>query len=149
MKKIIFGLIGMSVVLLADFSRDNTKEVVLDSQTCLMWQDNKGAKNGYHEWEDALDYCNNLDLGGYTNWRLPNMNEAITILNFPAESLDNTYYDYINQTFKNVRSEYWTSTKSYWGNSSGTRWIINYGTGIMYGNLDEKSNMNVRCVRNK
>lgn len=55
-------------------SEDNT---VLDSKTGLMWatKDNEVDTN----WDAAKSYCENYSAGGYTNWRLPTLEELATI----------------------------------------------------------------------
>jgi hypothetical protein len=58
-----------------------------DPATALMWagQDNGADIN----WSQAKSYCANLQLGGYSNWRLPNIYELATIYNPPpADGLD-------------------------------------------------------------
>jgi hypothetical protein len=49
-----------------------------DPATGLMWtkQDNGSAMN---YWNDAKNYCTNLKLGGYSNWRLPSFDELQSI----------------------------------------------------------------------
>ena len=52
----------------------NVKEgVVLDSETNLMWasRDNGSVIN----WYNAKNYCENYRGGGYTDWRLPTLDE--------------------------------------------------------------------------
>jgi len=46
---------------------------VLDTQTNLMWaaKDNGSGIN----WQDAKKYCENYRGGGYTDWRMPTLNE--------------------------------------------------------------------------
>ena len=64
--------------LLAEFivSEINGDEVVKDKSSGLMWQK---AYNSDINWQEALDYCENSDYAGYTDWRLPNMNEIKSI----------------------------------------------------------------------
>ena len=55
-------------------SADNT---VLDTETGLMWatKDNEVDTS----WDAAKSYCENYSAGGYTNWRLPTLEELWTI----------------------------------------------------------------------
>lgn len=62
----------------ADYVRDDTKQVVTDKRTGLMWQDD--ASNASMTWADALTYCENSELGGYSDWRLPNRRELMSII---------------------------------------------------------------------
>lgn len=36
-----------------------------------MWQDNADAANIQLDWQDAIEYCQNLTLGGFEDWTLP------------------------------------------------------------------------------
>jgi formylglycine-generating enzyme required for sulfatase activity len=40
------------------------------------WQDNRKPVI-MTNWKEAIDYCENLDLGGYRDWRLPTINELM------------------------------------------------------------------------
>jgi len=52
---------------------DNGDGTVTDKVTGLMWQQqNDGTTKA---WNDALSYCEGLSLGGFTDWRLPNVKE--------------------------------------------------------------------------
>ena len=57
-----------------------------------MWQ--KATAPGTYAWEQALQYCESLNLAGYNDWRLPSKNELQSILDnsraYPAINL--TYF---------------------------------------------------------
>ncbi|MBO4711399.1 DUF1566 domain-containing protein, partial [bacterium] len=79
----------------------NGHEVVSDSSTNLLWQ--KGSKS-VKNWKEALAYCQNLEYAGYSDWRLPNKNELITIVDYskadPASSFPGMTSDLlISSTF--------------------------------------------------
>jgi hypothetical protein len=55
-------------------------DCITDNLTGLMWPKN-GNLAGKLNWDDAIDYANNLTLCGYSDWRLPNINELESLLN--------------------------------------------------------------------
>jgi hypothetical protein len=59
---------------------DNGDGTVTDLATGLMWQksDDGTARN----WEDALAYAEDLQLAGYSDWRLPNQKELHSIVDY-------------------------------------------------------------------
>ncbi len=68
------------------FKRDDTKEIVTDTQSGLMWQDNLDVVNVQIQWGKSIEYCKSLDLGGYKDWRMPTILELTSIVNYRAES---------------------------------------------------------------
>jgi hypothetical protein len=56
---------------------DNGDSTITDSSTGLMWQNNMPTI--WPDWATALGYCEGLSLGGYTDWRLPNVKELISL----------------------------------------------------------------------
>lgn len=69
--------------------RNNNDGTVSDNVTGLMWQQsadlnadgeiNVSDKLSYSE---ALSYCDNLNLAGYDDWRLPNIKQLYSLINF-------------------------------------------------------------------
>ncbi len=134
MKKILLVLIGVSVTLLADFSR-SSEGVVTDSVTNLQWQDDyiKLAN-----WRDAIAYCNELSLDG-GGWRVPNKNELLSIVDYTK------YNPVIDSSFQNTTSGYYWSSTTH-ANYSSSAWVVGFRNG--FSNYNNKAyNSYVRCAR--
>jgi hypothetical protein len=141
-KKIFLVLIGVSVLSLADMSRDAVG-IVTDSETGLQWQDDY-SDNGdvikSANWKDAINYCENeLALGGHNDWRLPNKNELLSIVDYTK------YNPAIDDSFQNKTSSlYWSSTTGV--DHTSYAWVVYFGHGGSgYGHKSYDNH--VRCVR--
>ena len=119
--------------------RDNSKEIVIDKITGLMWQDNIEAKTIRKNRKDAKQYCRRLVFAGYDDWYLPRLKELRSIV-------DETKFDpTIRSGFKNIESNhYWSSSP----NLSDTMNALNvdFKSGQTYNNT-RIGKCNVRCVR--
>jgi len=62
------------------YTRGGATDIVTDNVTGLMWQDSLEAKTVTSYWEEAINYCNNLNLGNYTDWRLPTTKELTYLI---------------------------------------------------------------------
>jgi hypothetical protein len=63
-----------------------SNDVVVDQEKELMWT---ASDNGTMiDYPGAVEYCENLDLGGYTDWRMPDLSELETI--FTPDSVNPT-----------------------------------------------------------
>lgn len=96
---------------------DNGDGTITDLATGLMWlQDDSGEGMN---WEDALDYAGGLTVSGYSDWRLPDVKELQSILDY-SRSLDTTNSAAINEIFNSSTiidegdnsnyAFYWSST---------------------------------------
>ena len=85
--------------------------VTIDHNTGLMWaSDGNEAGCGFNQWGiwyDAIDYCNNLNFAGYTDWRLPNIKELQSLVNYSHGQFGGAF-DYAY--FPNSNPHYWSST---------------------------------------
>ena len=68
-------------------------KTVWDNTTGLMWQ--KSPSASHFTWQEAVDYCNALELGGYSDWRMPSIKELFSISDFSAgwPYLNSAYFD--------------------------------------------------------
>jgi hypothetical protein len=57
---------------------ENAYRIVTDTNTGLIWQKDYAVKR----WQEALYYCENLKYATYSDWRLPNKNELISLINY-------------------------------------------------------------------
>lgn len=138
MKSILILFVAVGV-LNAKFIRDDIKEVVLDTKTNLIWQDDGNATTNSLNWSDAITYCEDLSLGGYNDWHLPNFNELYYLANRKK------YNPAMDDGFSNVSTNsYWTSTSV--ANFSSYAWLVYFYYGNGYYN-DEGIDYLVRCVR--
>ena len=142
MKKSIVSLIlvlGVVGLLHAELVRDDPKEVVVDKATNLMWQDDNDAKSTTKTWKEAIIYCENLTLAGYSDWRLPNINELKSIVDYTKSN------PAISSEFSNVVSYYYWSSSNIKGHNDGA-WNVHFDNGYDYG-LRKSNSYYVRCVR--
>ncbi len=101
-------------------------ECVTDKLTGLMWT--RSANHGGRGWNDAIDYTNNLELCGYTDWRLPNVIELESLVN--AGQADNAVW-LSSQGFVGLPlGMHWTSTAR--PQSSYDIWIIDMWSGMVF-----------------
>ena len=79
---------------------------VLDHLTGLMWVKNPGTSE--FTWQGALNHANSLDICGYTDWRVPNINEMNSLIH-EGQASPNGWL--IGQGFTSMyNGNYWTST---------------------------------------
>jgi hypothetical protein len=131
-------------------------DIVTDTATDLMWEDTSHIEKRMSV-EEGINYCKSLNLGGYDDWRLPNINELNTLS-------DITHYDPSTvSVFKNRMkigtenssshyraANFWSST--YYGSSVKEDQTIDYYR--TYNERDGTSHrcrdylgMHIRCVR--
>jgi len=139
MKKSILSLLLIVSISCADFIRDNANNIVTDIFTNLQWQDDAAVTSTIKNWQDAIDYCETLSLGGHSDWHLPSKNELQSIID---SSMHNPA---ISSVFQNRSSYYyWSSTTV--ASTSIYSWgvFIENGAGS-WG--DKTYDGYVRCVR--
>ena len=125
---------------------DNGDGTVTDTLTCLQWQKDSmdviGNDNDTMSWQQALYESEHLSLAGYSDWRLPDINELRSIIDYghfnPAVDP--------SLTTGTVSACYWSSTSNN-GNASNA-WIVNFNSGYTDYSLKPDS-CYVRAVRGR
>jgi len=102
--------------------------IVKDNNTGLIWEVKTTAnKDTTYTWTDAVKYADNLTLGGYSDWRLPTVEELFYIVHRDKNnpSIDTEY-------FPNTASGvYWTATEDV--AVSNSAWNVDFDKGKVPG----------------
>lgn len=131
--------------------QDNGDGTVTDTTTKLMWQRCTAPSEeiscslsaALYTWDDALAYCNGLILGGYTNWRTPNVKVLHSILDAVKTTDPTINTDY----FPDTQAAYYWSSTTFTGTPSYA-WYVDFSIGIAMTSPISKQNTHyLRCVR--
>lgn len=108
---------------------DNGDGTVTDNNTHLMWlkgtvdYNGDGVVDSSYESEDratlsqAIDYCHNLTINGFSGWRLPSPKEFVSIVDFNWDG------DNPNSVFNLLRNNgYWAGVVGFLVGSDGNTW---------------------------
>ncbi|MCG8532587.1 MAG: DUF1566 domain-containing protein, partial [Desulfovibrionales bacterium] len=71
---------------------DNENDTVTDTLTGLMWQKTAAGPASGAAFDEAIKHCEELELAGYTDWRLPNILELRSLLT-PGKTVSEQLYD--------------------------------------------------------
>jgi hypothetical protein len=125
---------------------NNGDGTVTDTCTGLMWQLDTADVNGDGKflhvgdelpWCEALAYCENLDFAGYDDWRLPNIRELQSIVDYGR------HWPAIDPVFRAESRWYWSST-SYAGRTRAA-WCVHFEDGTVFVHSAEREHL--RAVR--
>jgi hypothetical protein len=117
---------------------DNSNGTITDNMTNLIWQ--KIPYTDSLTWENALNYAESLTLGGYSDWRLPNIKElqSINEERIMNPSIDTSFFKITNN------KKYWSSTTL--PNHTNEAWYMNSKFGVTTYDLKTARDL-VLCVR--
>ena len=122
------------------------------------------TNQGITSWDQAVNYCNNLETDGYTNWRMPTQRELMLIWvlggasNVSTGEMDfstNKQYpffedsqEYLHQQsqFTAFDSDTWSATE--YSPTVRCAWRIGFGSGITYDHV-YVFDYSFRCVRDE
>lgn len=139
-RKILTALVAVGMIASSASATVVSKNgIAKDSVTGLIWQDDNDVASIRKDWEGAKQYCSDLSLGGYSDWRLPNIYELITLL-------DNTKSKepYIIDGFSNIAFDFYWSSNTVSTYADNALAVHSYGSTTGEGKGNDHS---VRCVR--
>ncbi len=126
---------------LSDYSKfkDNGNGTVTDLATGLMWQ--REDDNNERLWGDANIHCQGLSLGGYQNWRVPNIKELQSIVDRRVvdPGIDGSVFP------NTIANTYWSATTS--ANNNTEAWVIDFSNDFVAPVFKASHTWYVRCVR--
>lgn len=121
--------------------------VVVDHCTGLVWQ--RTPPTGARTWVDALAFARDLALGGFEDWRAPNVNELLTLVDYGRSGpAINPIFDVPvggDDVSGLTGRVFWTSTSEH-AQPKDNAWAVGFHDGDHFrlGKAEERS---IRAVR--
>ena len=79
---LVFGLSALCLpTAFAGRFVDNGNGTITDACTGLVWQNGRSPE--IHLMSEVVQYCDNLTLGGYADWRVPRIDELVGVYKWP------------------------------------------------------------------
>ena len=125
-----------------DWGGTATSSVTVDNRTGLMWITNPvdAGLSGTYTWLNALAACEGVVYAGHSDWRLPNISELMSIVDYNMSTSPQVNAAY----FPNTQLYYWTSTTYVPTTTRAWIGILNNGTN---GSNLKTNRYYIRCVR--
>ena len=122
----------------------NGSEIVYDLKSGIMWQ-NRYSKD--FDWTDALVYCERSDYAGFSDWRMPNIYELMSLINYKYEYETASEFPLTDKISEEYNPNLWSSTTNTYSDyvvADG----INMKTGRHLLLSKEYEEGHVVCIRN-
>ncbi len=120
----------------------NGDGTVTDQATSLMWMQSDSLTN--YNWQEALEYAEQLEYAGYDDWRLPNIKELQSIVDYTrspdthnSAAIDPIFNTtaIINEAGETDFPAYWSSTTHVTSNGMGASGCyVSFGRSLGYMN---------------
>ena len=105
--------------------QDNGDGSITDLKTGLMWQ--QIPTSATFTWQEAVDYCESLEMNGYDDWRIPSLKELYSISNFE------TGWPYLNTTYFSLASGQVSKDEQYWSSEHYVGTTVEGGADAAFG----------------
>ena len=120
----------------------NNDKTVTDIRTGLMWE--RFEIDTRRRWDDAILYCENLTLSNYNDWRLPNLKELLSIVNYSMDNPSISYKFFPNITYSSWDYHCWSSTT--FSHNNNNAWRV-YFENVDNDDCSKSYGLEVRAVR--
>jgi hypothetical protein len=123
--------------------QDNGDGTVTDLATGLMWQ--KVPETSALAWADAADTCAASNLANHGDWRLPSMQELLSLVAWAKSPSP-----YLSSVFSDGHGDYWQTM--YWSgdtvaSNDARAWCFDYSNASSSYTEDKTDPYGARCVR--
>ncbi|MFA6435282.1 MAG: DUF1566 domain-containing protein [Elusimicrobiales bacterium] len=115
--------------------------VTVDDLTGLIWASTGSSNGALVTWANAISSCENSTFGGYSDWRLPNIKELQSIVNYGTAGAPRITAAAFPST---ASSAYWSSTIC--SDLTSDAFDVNFNLGEVY-HAAVGTTAYVRCVR--
>jgi len=140
----IFTLLCICALALCATKLTKSGNYVIDDKNKLMWQDMRDNTKILVTQDNAIKYCEKLNLGGFQDWKLPTIKNYETIINKTRTRTQIM----INKAFKYIkRDDYWSSDRTWIRNFGAYGYYVFFKSGTVY-YQNRTYPKYVRCVRN-
>lgn len=101
---------------------EQSNGTITDAATELMWMQDDNGEGLL--WEDALSYAENFEYAGYTDWRLPNVKELQSLVDYTRspESSSSAAIDPIFNCTQITNEEDENDYPSFWSSTTHASW---------------------------
>ena len=125
-------------------SKSKQKNTWTDSSTKLMWE--LPPKIKYYHWNEAKNYCKQLSIDGYDDWRMPSIKELATLMTPKKHKNKYGHPHYLSKIFGDRFKKYsWIwSTTSY---NTKDVYMFSFHRGQTYHFNKKSDSLYVMCVR--
>jgi hypothetical protein len=138
----------------------NGDGTITDNYTGLMWETLTNPGDGsihdylnFYDWPRAFQKIADLNasnFAGHSDWRLPNINELLTLVDYgrpqPEVSIDPVFNNGVD-SFTNEADSYFSSTTRIAGFAPDTAWVVSFRDGGAHGEPKWRPYSFVRAVR--
>ena len=135
----------------SDVDADDCEGGKYDESNGLCWQDPRA--DGVYKWQEARDYCDDLDLAGHTAWYLPTWNDFTKLLGGCDSDVMSGEWGYCNSCEENETCSALFGSDSDWDTlwssspeDSDHAWAVSLEKGYV-SFYDVSDYIRVRCVR--
>ncbi len=106
--------------------------VVVDNATGLMWHQN--GSDDWMSWDEAKEWVEDLNsegYAGYHDWRLPTVDEVVSLLEQYMKTSSQYGGMYIDPVFSTKQNWIWTGDKFEDRSGSEAAWAVNFDDGFV------------------
>lgn len=114
--------------------------IVKDTKTNFLWQDNKEAKTLKMGWKEGQAYCKKLEIDGVKGWEMPGFGALFSIVDTKM------YNPTLDKAFKYFEPKDYWSTKVFSHGVSNEAFVVEFKGGA-FNRKKMDTKFNVRCYK--